>query len=92
MVAKMLRPKEKLKIHNMKTVLIKLNELKSKIGLNNDEISIIAYSSIDRDWFTNMIIMQGEFLKWFNLNFEGESQDKLDFVDKKTNEWMAITT
>ena len=88
----MLKPKEKLKIHNMKTVLIKLNELKSKIGLNNDEISIIAYSSIDRDWFTNMIIMQGEFLKWFNLNFEGESRDELDFVDKKTSEWMAITT
>ena len=92
MVAKMLKPKEKLKIHNMKTVLIKLNELAEPIGLNKDEISIIAYSSIDRDWFTNMIIMQGEFLKWFNLNFEGESQDKLDFVDKKTNEWMAITT
>jgi len=85
MVAKMLKPKNKLKIHNMKTVLQKLNELKSKIGLDNDEVSIIAYSSIDRDWFTNMIIMQGEFLKWFNLNFEGEGREEMDFIDSKTS-------
>jgi len=88
----MLKPKNKLKIHNMKTVLQKLNELKSKIGLDNDEISIIAYSSIDRDWFTNMIIMQGEFLKWFNLNFEGQGREEMDFIDSKTSQWMAITT
>ena len=85
MVAKMLKPKEKLKIHNMKTVLIKLNELAEPIGLSKDEISIIAYSSIDRDWFTNMIIMQGEFLKWFNLNFEGEGREEMDFIDSKTS-------
>jgi hypothetical protein len=85
MVAKFLKPTNKLKIHNMKTVLQKLNELKKKIGLDSDEISIIAYSSIDRDWFTNMIIMQGEFLKWFNLNFEGEGREELDFIDSKTS-------
>ena len=85
MVAKILKPKNKLKIHNMKTVLQKLNELKSRIGLDNDEVSIIAYSSIDRDWFTNMIIMQGEFLKWFNLNFEGEGREEMDFIDSKTS-------
>jgi len=73
MVAKFLKPKEKIKIHNMKTLLVKLNELKKAIDLTTDEITIIAYTSIDRDWFTNLIILQGEFLKWFNLNFEGES-------------------
>jgi hypothetical protein len=83
MVARVLKPKENIKIHNMKTVLIKLNELAKPIGLSKDEISIIAYSSVDRDWFTNMIIMQGEFLKWFNLNFEGDSREELDFVDSK---------
>lgn len=73
MVAKVLKPSSNIKIHNMKTLLEKLNQLKAPIGLTPDEISIIAYSSIDRDWFPNMIIMQGEFLKWFNLNFEGDS-------------------
>jgi hypothetical protein len=52
----MLKPKENLKIHNMKTVLVKLNELKKAIGLSSDDVSLIAYSSIDRDWFTNMLI------------------------------------
>jgi hypothetical protein len=92
MVAKMLKPKDKLKIHNIKTLLVKLNELKGPIGLSSDEINLIAYSSIDRDWFTNMIVMQGEFLKWFNLNFEGESREELDFIDSKVSQWMAITT
>ena len=92
MVAKVLKPKEDLKIHNMKTVLIKLNELAEPIGLSKDEISIIAYTSIDRDWFTNLIILQGEFLKWFNLNFVGESREELDFVDSKQSQWMSITT
>lgn len=88
----MLIPKEKLKIHNIKTVLAKLNELKPAIGLSDDDVSIIAFSSIDRDWFTNMIIGQGEFLKWFNLNFEGESQEEKDFIDSRVDQWMAITT
>ena len=34
---------------------------------------IIIYTSLDHDYFTNMLILAGEFLKWFNLNFEGES-------------------
>lgn len=88
----MLKPKENLKIHNMKTVLVKLNELKKAIGLSSDDVSLIAYSSIDRDWFTNMLIQQGEFLKWFNLNFEGESQDEIDFIQSRQDQWLAINT
>jgi len=50
-----------------------LDELKGEIGLSDDEITIIIYTSLDHDWFTNLLILQGEFLKWFNLNFEGDS-------------------
>jgi len=85
MVAKRIKPKEKLKIHNMNTLLVKLNELKKEIGLSDDDITIIAFSSIDRDYYTKMIIMQGEFLKWFNINFEGEGREELDFIDNKLN-------
>lgn len=91
MVSEKMKPKEKIKIHNMKTVMEKLKELQKPIGLTDDEVTIIAFSSVDRDWFTNMIIAQGEFLKWFNINFEGESQDENDFIDAKFNQWSAIT-
>ena len=73
MVAKKLKFHEVIKIHNMKTALELLDGLKEEIGLNDDEVTIIIYTSLDRDWFTNLILLQGEFLKWFNLNFEGES-------------------
>lgn len=73
MVAKKLKFREVIKIHNVKTAIELLEELKDEIGLSDDEITVIVYTSIDRDWFTNLIILQGEFLKWFNLNFEGDS-------------------
>ena len=56
MVCKMLKAKEHLKIHNIKTCLIKLNELKKAIGLSDDDVSLIAFISIDRDWLTNLLI------------------------------------
>ena len=80
MVAKKLKFKEVIKIHNVKTAIELLEELKDEIGLGDDEITVIVYTSIDRDWFTNLIVLQGEFLKWFNLNFEGESQEEKDFM------------
>ena len=81
MVAKKLKFREVIKIHNVKTAIELLEELKEEIGLSDDEITVIVYTSLDRDWFTNMIILQGEFLKWFNLNFEGESREEKDFMD-----------
>jgi|TARA_B110001450_G_scaffold252174_1_gene273444 hypothetical protein len=81
MVAKKLKFREVIKIHNVKTAIELLEELKEEIGLNDDEITVIVYTSLDRDWFTNLIILQGEFLKWFNLNFEGESREEKDFMD-----------
>ena len=57
----------------------KLSEFEDEIGLTNDEVTIIIFTSLDLDWFNNLIVLSGEFLKWFNLNFEGESREELDF-------------
>jgi hypothetical protein len=81
--------KNKLQIHNVKTLLAKLNELKAEIGLTDDEITIIIYTSLDHDYLTNLLVLAGEFLMWFNLNFEGESREEIDFRDNKTEIWMA---
>ena len=57
MVAKKLKFKEVIKIHNVKTAIELLEELKDEIGLGDDEITVIVYTSIDRDWFTNLIVL-----------------------------------
>ena len=57
MVAKKLKFHEEIKIHNIKTALELLDGLKEEIGLNDDEVSIIIYTSLDRDWFTNLILL-----------------------------------
>ena len=92
MVHKALKPKRKIKIHNVKTVEYKLKELQPAIGLTDEEIWIIIFTSLDHDYLTNLILMQGEFLKWFTLNFEGESREELDFLDSKSAIWTATTT
>ena len=50
---------------------------------------IIIYSSIDHDNLNNLIVHAGEFLMWFNLNFEGESQAEIDFRESKCEIWKA---
>jgi len=50
---------------------------------------IIIYTSMDHEWFTNLLVLQGEFLKWFNLNFEGESQEEADFLENKQDMWLS---
>lgn len=54
-------------------------ELQDEIGLTNDEVTIIVYTSLDLDWLNSMLVLASEFTKWFNLNFEGEDRDELDF-------------
>ena len=54
--------------------------MQEDIKLDNDEITMIIYTSIDLEFLTNLLIMQGEFLMWFNLNFEGESREEVDFL------------
>jgi len=56
---------DKVKIHNVKSLTDKLKELEKEIGLTEDEIRIIIYTSLDHDYFTNLIVLAGEFLKWF---------------------------
>jgi Ca2+-binding EF-hand superfamily protein len=92
MVAKALKPKERIKIHNVKTLMTKLKEHQLDIGFTDDEINIIVYTSIDHDYFTNLLILQGEFLKWFNLDFSETSREELDFLENKQDIWMATTT
>ena len=92
MVAAKLKHKAKLKIHNVKTIFQVLNGIKDEIGLTDDDLRIIVYTSLDHEWFTNLLILQGEFLKWFNLNFEGESREELDFLENKHDIWAATTT
>ena len=91
-VSKKLKPLNTIKVHNVKTALEKLNQLKAEINLTDEEIHIIIFTSLDFDWFTNLIVLQGEFRKWFDMNFEGESREELDFRENKQDIWIATTT
>jgi hypothetical protein len=57
-VSKALRNHKKnaVKIHNVKTLTEKLHEISDDIGLNNNELMIIIYTSLDHDYLTNMIV------------------------------------
>ena len=79
----------KVEIHNMKTLYEKLHELQEAIGLTDDELALIAYTSIDHDNLNNLIILAGEFMLWFNLNFEGESREEIDFRENKCEIWVS---
>ena len=76
-------PTDPIHLHNLKTLQRKMSEVQDEIGLTNDEISIIIYTSIDLDWLTNLLVSAGEFTKWFNINFEGESREEVDFRNQK---------
>lgn len=64
-------------------------EIQQDIGLSEDEVSIIIFTSLDHDWLTNLIVLAGEFTKWFNINFVGESRDEIDFRDNKNEIWKS---
>lgn len=36
-----------------------------------------------------MLVLAGEFTKWFNINFEGEGRDEIDFRDNKHEIWLS---
>lgn len=76
-------PEDRLDVHNVRTLATKLQTLQQAIGLSDDEMYIIIYSSIDHDNLNNLIVHAGEFLMWFNLNFEGESREEIDFRESK---------
>jgi hypothetical protein len=72
-------PLDPISLHNVKTLFRKMTEIQDEIGLTNDEVSVIIYTSLELDWLTNLLICSGEFTKWFNINFEGESREEIDF-------------
>jgi len=76
-------PEDRLDVHNVRTLATKLQTLQDAIGLSDDEMYIIIYTSIDHDNLNNLIVHAGEFLMWFNLNFEGESREEIDFRESK---------
>jgi len=43
----------------VKTLLAKMKELQRDINLTDDEVTIIIYTSIDHDYFTNLLIKAG---------------------------------
>ena len=82
----------RVKVHNVKTLEMKLAEFCGEIELTPDELHLIVFTSLDSDYLTNMIILAGEFLKWFNINFEGENRDEIDFLDNKAEIWEAVAS
>jgi hypothetical protein len=66
-IAQAMKPAKgsKLKIHNIKTATELLKSIQAEAKLTDDDIMLIVYTSLDHEFFTNGIILQGEFLKWF---------------------------
>ena len=58
----------------------------------DDEVTLIIFTSLDLDWLNNLIVLAGEFTLWFNINFEGEGRDEIDFRDNKYEIWEATVT
>ena len=81
----------KVKVHNVLTIEMKLAEFYHEIGLTADELHLIIFTSIDHDYLSNLIILSGEFTKWFNIDFKGENREEKDFLDNKAELWHALT-
>lgn len=41
---------------------------------------------------TNMLIVQGEFIKWFTINFADEGQEEEDFLKGVNDKWYSTVT
>ena len=74
---------------NIKTVLRKMDELKGEIGLTDDDITIMLFTSLDHDHLTDLICLPGELLKWMTMDFAGESTAEADFLASKLELWEA---
>ena len=53
---------------------------------------MIIYTSLDHDFLPHLLVLSGEFLKWFQMNFEGENNDETDFLDNKLELWQSTTS
>jgi len=61
--------------------------VQDEIGLTQDEVTIMCFTALNEDNFTNLLVQAGEFTMWFNLNFVGESQEEIDFREGRVEEW-----
>lgn len=75
--------KSKVTVHNIKSILELMSGLQNQIQLTDDEMTIMVFSCFDHEHLNNLIISTGEFMKWFNLNFEGESTEEREFQESK---------
>lgn len=66
-----------------------VGQFQSEIGLTDDELFIVTFTSLNEDYFNNLLVQAGEFTQWFNLNFAGESQEEIDFRDERVHEWES---
>ena len=81
-----------IEMHNVLTVKRKLAQFSREIGLTNDEATILIFTSLDHGWLNNLLVLAGEFTRWFNINFEGEGREEKDFLLAKIEIWKAATT
>jgi len=91
---KMIRDKfsnaeDKVDRHNIVTQMRVLQRIQEESQLTDDELYMICFTSMNSDYFTNLLIQAGEFTSWFNLNFAGESQEEIDFRHERAEEWDA---
>jgi len=78
-------------VHNVKTAYQVIARVNGDIQLTDDEIRVVLFSSMDRDYFPNLLISQGNFTEWFTINFAGEGQEEIDFKLQIEGEWDAVT-
>jgi len=88
-VSQKLRPVERIDIHNIKTVLLKMQILSPEMKLTEDEVSMITFTSLDLDFFTNMLMSQSDFTEWFTTNYEGENTVEADLLKQTIDKWEA---
>lgn len=64
-----------------------MDQIKHEIGLKDDEVRIIVFTSMDMEYFNNLIILEAEFNKWFYLDFTEDDQEEIDFQENKIEMW-----
>ena len=80
-------PRDPIELHNVKTAQAMVLKFSDEIGLSKDEIILLIFASCEFDYFNHLIVCSGEFTKWFNINFSGDSQEEIDFRDNKIEHW-----
>ena len=80
----------KLSVHNVRTLWALLKTISGEIGLTDKELHLIVFTSLNMNYFTNLIMTAGQFSLWFTMNFQGESQEEKDFLENKLEMWDCV--